>query len=118
MCREWCEWIHKRNVSEKGDLKKKRLQSILTRLLARGCQVSDEIISLLENGFADGAMARWRTLREIAVVATVIRRYGTDIGARYVDHQAVESKRKMDKYSMCCKRARLQTAVGSRTKED
>jgi len=103
MCREWCQWIHQRNVSQKGDPKKKQLQSILIRLLTRGCQVTDEIICLLENGFADGAMARWRTLHEISVVAAVIRHYGNDIAVRYVDHQAVESKRKLDKYLTCYK---------------
>jgi len=75
-----------------ADPKKKQLRSILIRLLTRGCQVTDEIICLLENGFADGAMARWRTLHEIA-----------DIAKRYVDHQAVESKRKLDKYLACYK---------------
>jgi len=103
MCREWCRWIHQRNVSQRGDPKKKQLRSILIRLLTRGCQVTDEIICLLENGFADGAMARWRTLHEIAVVAAVIRHYGSDIAERYVDHQAVESKRKLDKYLACYK---------------
>jgi hypothetical protein len=103
MCREWCQWIHQRNVSLKGDPEKKQLQSLLIRLLTRGCQVTDEIICLLENGFADGAMARWRTLHEISVVAAVIRHYGNDIAAKYIDHQAVESKRKLDKYLVCYK---------------
>jgi len=35
---------------------------VLTRLHARGCQVSSEILTLLRGGFADGAHARWRTL--------------------------------------------------------
>jgi len=103
MCREWCQWVHKRNVAQESGSKGKELQAILIRLLTRGCQVTDEILCLLENGFADGAMARWRTLHEIAVVAAVIRHYGSDIAVRYLDHQAVESKRKMDKYAMCCK---------------
>lgn len=102
MSREWCEWAHNRNESlEKG--KKKQLRSILIRLLVRGCQVTDEIICLLENGFADGAMARWRTLHEIAVVAAVIAQYGENITQRYIDHQAVESKRALDKYLACHK---------------
>ena len=67
----------------------------------RACQVTDEILCLLENGFADGAMARWRTLHEIAVVAAVILQYGDEITERYIDHQAVESKRSMDKYIAC-----------------
>jgi hypothetical protein len=102
MSREWCEWAHKRNESLKKG-KRKQLRAILIRLLVRGCQVTDEIICLLENGFADGAMARWRTLHEIAVVAAVISQYGDAIAKRYLDHQAVESKRALDKYSACYK---------------
>jgi len=102
MSREWCEWVHSRNASLKKG-KKKQLREILIRLLVRGCQVTDEIICLLENGFADGAMARWRTLHEIAVVAAVISQHGEDIAERYVDHQAVESKRALEKYMACYK---------------
>jgi Family of unknown function (DUF5677) len=102
MSREWCEWVHSRNASLKKE-KKKQLRAILIRLLVRGCQVTDEIICLLENGFADGAMARWRTLHEIAVVAAVISQHGEDIAERYVDHQAVESKRALEKYIACYK---------------
>jgi hypothetical protein len=102
MSREWCEWAHNRDQSLKT-AKKKKLRTILIRLLVRGCQVTDEIICLLENGFADGAMARWRTLHELAVVAAVISKHGEDIAARYIDHQAVESKRALDKYIGCYK---------------
>jgi hypothetical protein len=66
---------------------------ILIRLLVRAWQVTDEILCLLENGFADGAMARWRTLHEIHVVAAVLMRHGESITERYLAHQAVESKR-------------------------
>lgn len=45
---------------------------VLTRLHARGCQITSEIILLLRNGFADGAHARWRTLHEISIVAYFI----------------------------------------------
>jgi len=102
MCREWCQQAHEREISRRKH-KKKQLREILIRLLVRGCQVTDEIICLLENGFADGAMARWRTLHEIAVVAAVISRHGESIAERYVAHQAVESKRAMDKYLGCYK---------------
>lgn len=77
------------------------LKDILTRQHVRACQVTDEILCLLENGFADGAMARWRTLHEIGVVAAVISRHGENIAQRYLAHQAVESKRAMNKYLDC-----------------
>lgn len=102
MSREWCQNAHNREISRKKN-KTKQLRKILVRLLVRACQVTDEIICLLENGFADGAMARWRTLHEIAVVAAVISQHGENIAERYVAHQAVESKRAMDKYLACYK---------------
>lgn len=40
----------------------------LCKLHARACLVASEVHWLLEGGFASGAMARWRTLHEIAVV--------------------------------------------------
>jgi hypothetical protein len=70
-------------------------------VLPQEAGVSSYIICLLENGFADGAMARWRTLHEIGVVAAVISQHGKGIVERYVAHEAVESKRAMDTYMKC-----------------
>jgi hypothetical protein len=71
---------------------------VLTRLHARACQVATEITTLLEAGFADGAMARWRTLHEIAVVAFFVQDGGEDVAERYVHHQVVESRRAAQKH--------------------
>jgi hypothetical protein len=101
MAREWGQWNFDRQKSSKST-GKAILKEILTRQHVRACQVTDEILCLLENGFADGAMARWRTLHEIAVVAAVISRHGEAIAQRYLAHQAVESKRAMSKYLDCC----------------
>ena len=48
--------------------------TVLSRSHARSCQVSKEIITLLRNGFGDGAHARWRTLHEIAVETNIINK--------------------------------------------
>ncbi len=101
MAREWGQdAIPRRNSSKTS--KKIHLRDILIRLHVRACQATDEIICLLENGFADGAMARWRTLHEIGVVAAVISKHGEVIAQRYLAHQAVESRRAMNKYLRCC----------------
>jgi len=102
MSREWCHEALQREEARKRR-KPQRTRKLLIRLLTRACQVTDEIACLLENGFADGAMARWRTLHEIAVVAAVISQHGETIAERYLDHQFVESKRAMDKYLACHK---------------
>lgn len=75
--------------------------AVLHRLHARACQVTAEIICLMENGYADGAMARWRTLHEIGIVATLIYEGGRDLAERYVDHQYIESKSAMEEYIKC-----------------
>jgi hypothetical protein len=64
---------------------------VLLWLHARGCQVTAEILVLLENGYADGAMARWRTLHEISVVATLIADHGDELAERYLAHESVEA---------------------------
>jgi hypothetical protein len=81
--------------------KNRTLRSVLLRLHARACQVSSEIITLMENGFADGAMARWRTLHEIVVVASVITDGGEELAEKYVKHEIVESKAEMDEFERC-----------------
>ena len=88
IAREWCQELNSESENSKEDNKLK-LHDILIRLQARACQVADEIICLLENGFADGAMARWRTLHEIGIVAAVISKHGDGMVERYVAHQAV-----------------------------
>lgn len=72
----------------------------LMKLHARGCQIADEIICLMENGFADGAFARWRTLHEVSVIATFLAHGDEELANRYFDHEAVESKRAMDLFKV------------------
>src|SRR6185369_1071930 len=64
---------------------------VLTRLHARACQISSEVIVLLKAGLADGGHARWRTLHEVAIVAMFIEKHGQDVADRYLSHAIVES---------------------------
>ena len=80
------------------------LLEVLFRLHARACQVADEIICLLESGFADGAIARWRTLHEIAAVAFLLQRSGESLAARYLEHEVVESFQAATAYRECSSR--------------
>ena len=89
--REWTAGAFERWQHAKAAGKKSHLTDVMLRLLVRACQVTDEILVLLENGFADAAMARWRTLHEIAIVSAVIAKYGEEIAERYVHYQIVES---------------------------
>ncbi len=81
--------------------RRRHLVDVMRRLHARACQVAAEVLALLEAGFADGAMARWRTLHELAVTTAFIGMHGEKLAKRYVLHQAIESKRAADEYQRC-----------------
>jgi hypothetical protein len=91
IAREWTGGAFERWQHAKAAGQKSHLTDVMLRLLVRACQVTDEILVLLENGFADAAMARWRTLHEIAIVSAVLAKYGEEIAERYVYYQIVES---------------------------
>ncbi len=80
------------------------LIDVQTRLHARACQVASEVIALLKAGFADGAMARWRTLHEIAVVGLFISEGSESLAEKYWLHNAVESLRAAREYQKYCSR--------------
>jgi hypothetical protein len=61
---EWAQGFYERRRRVNGG-RLSHLDDVVLRLHVRACQVTGEIIVLLENGYADGAMARWRTLHEI-----------------------------------------------------
>lgn len=95
--REWAQGNYERRRNANGG-KASQFEDVMLRLHVRACQVTHEIIVLLENGLADGAMARWRTLHEIAIVAAVIVKYGDEIAERYVHYQFVESFKAIKAY--------------------
>lgn len=62
----------------------------LTRLHGKAVQLSFEILALLENGCADGAFARWRTLYETSIFALLIEENGQETAERYLNYLFVE----------------------------
>lgn len=105
------------SIIDDPDFASPSLLDVLTRLHARACQVTDEIICLLSSGFADGAMARWRTLHEIATVAFLIQHHGEDLARRYIDHQVVESFRAAKDYRECSERLGYEPMIDSEYEE-
>jgi len=63
----------------------------LIGLYARACRVAREVHYLLSGGFPFGALARSRTLHELAVITIVIADYGredehADLADRFIQH--------------------------------
>jgi hypothetical protein len=82
-------------TSKKG-VRQTPLRRVLFRLHFRGCLVAEEIRALLELGFCDAAMARWRTLHEITVCAAFLQERGSETVQRYLKYEAIERKKLLD----------------------
>lgn len=76
--------------------------NISTRLHARALQVSSEISSLLKGGFADGAMARWRTLHETTAILIFIANGDEDLAERFTDFQSILRLKAANRYNKHC----------------
>jgi hypothetical protein len=63
----------------------------LIRIHARSCQVASEIQALLVSGHASGAMARWRTLHELSVIALFLRKHGKQAARQYLEHRDIRT---------------------------
>lgn len=78
----------------------------LLRLHARACQISSEILELLKGEFADGALARWRTLYEISIFGACLRNGSEELSQKYLDFYLVESHYEMLEFQKNYKRLR------------
>ena len=65
-------------------------EKLLVRIHAKGIQVAQEIFVLLQNGLADGAEARWRTLHELTVVGIFISEHGNEVAEQFINHEVIE----------------------------
>lgn len=74
------------------------LLGVLMRQHANSCRITGEIIHLLEGGYPDAALARWRTLYEIAVTCLVIQKYGNGAAIEYIKHGKVKAVEGMEEY--------------------
>ncbi len=67
-------------------------------LHARAIRVSNEILTLLREGYPDGALSRWRTLHEIAVVATFLAQNDREVSKRFIAHRGIVSAKALKQY--------------------
>lgn len=92
--------FHRRS-SRSRSRRRAHLNKALFHLHVRAIQIASEIMVLMENGYADGAMARWRTLHEIACVAMVLGDGGEALAERYLAHEIVDAKKGLGQYQQC-----------------
>ncbi|WP_129308121.1 DUF5677 domain-containing protein [Streptomyces sp. L2] len=81
----------------------KAIRYALIGLHAKGCRVAGEVYALLINGFPEGALARCRTLHEMAVVAGALADSASDpahrdLAVRYLVHAVIDARRSALQY--------------------
>lgn len=76
------------------------LTSAIIRLQVRACRIAAEVSVLLKSGFAEGAMARWRSLHESAVTSIFLHKGGETLAQAYLDHLEVESYKAANQYRL------------------
>lgn len=74
----------------------------LISLHVRACQIANEIRVLVSNGYADGAMSRWRTLHELCVTFLFLYDNDTRITEMYQDYHVIERWKKAKEYQENC----------------
>ncbi len=77
---------------------------LLKRLHARSIRIAKEISILIQNGYADGALARWRSLFEICATVMFIDKHGDKTAQMYDDYKHIESFNEMNEYNKRCNR--------------
>jgi hypothetical protein len=89
------------------------LIDVLTRLHGQACLIGSEILTLMRSGYADGANARWRSLYEVVVFARFIKKNGSDVAERYLNHNVIESHKALAEYQKYQQRLGLEPIEAS-----
>jgi hypothetical protein len=74
------------------------LLGVLMRQHANACRITGEIIHLLKGGYADAALARWRSLFEIVVTCLVLNKHGKEAAVDYIKHGKLKSIEGIEEY--------------------
>ena len=88
--KDYSDYVNKIGDREKGEAIHK--YTALKYIHGRGLQQFLEIITLMKNGFADGAYSRWRSLYELNIIASFISEYGEEIAEAYISSHNTEDR--------------------------
>ena len=84
------EWNSTAMKHREGVYSNQNTAFVLSRLVTRVYDVVGEIVVLIRSGFADGALARWRSLHELCVIAMFIGRCSGRCAAMYLEHCCID----------------------------
>jgi hypothetical protein len=84
------EWNFEALKLRKGSYANTNTASAINAIMGRVYEVAGEIIVLAKSGYADGALARWRTLHEICVIAIFLSKRSDRCAYMYLAHHQIE----------------------------
>lgn len=90
----WVNSSWRRRAADRQDYK----FEALIRLHGRAVMTAHEVLVLLRAGYSTGALARWRTVHEIWVVASLLGERDPELSRRYLVHDAVENMKAEEEY--------------------
>jgi hypothetical protein len=74
------------------------LIGVFLRQHAHACRISGEIIHLLEGGYPDAALARWRTLYEMVVTCLIIKKCGRVAAIDYIKQGMIHTSEGIEEH--------------------
>lgn len=95
-------WIGEMSYSKyrkvfKNDNDRQKIYTLLA-IHSRACQIAREIKLLVRHGYADGAMARWRSLHELCVTFLFLFDHDDEVLQMYLEYEVIESYNKMERH--------------------
>jgi hypothetical protein len=90
------EWDYAAREHKQGAYTNPNTAFALSRLVTRTYEVVGEIITLTRGGYADGALARWRSLHEICVISMFLASRSDRCAEMYLSHRRVEELRLLE----------------------
>ncbi len=89
---------HSNKLAKTTDNTNNFKRAALINIHARALHIANEILILLKTGYADGANARWRSLRELAVISFFLSKENNEISERYLDYANVRAYKEAKDY--------------------
>ena len=79
-------------MDQKNLREQKYTFTALMYIHGRALQQFLEIITLMKNGFADGAYARWRSMYELAIISSFIKEHGEPVAKEFINSHDSEDR--------------------------
>ena len=83
---------HVQEIKAEDKTAKDNTYTALSQIYRRASQQYLEIITLVKNGFPDGAFARWRSMYELSVIGAFIQKYGEAVAEKFIEASNSEDR--------------------------